>query len=67
MARDLPRRTLADWTSDEGDVDAWLAQWAAAGWVPEHTWGGIDVVVNGRTVRRRAMIATTPEAEIEPC
>ncbi len=43
----LPRRTLADWTPDAGDVDAWLARWAEAGWKPEHPWGGTDTVVNG--------------------
>ena len=43
----LPRRTLADWTPDAGDVDAWLARWAEAGWKPEHPWGGTDTAVNG--------------------
>lgn len=50
-------RTLADWTPEAREVDAWLEQWAAAGWVPEYTWSGTLVVVNGRTVHRFAMIA----------
>lgn len=52
-------RTLADWTPDDGDLDAWLSEWAAAGWVPEYTWGGTEVVVNGRSLVRWAMIAET--------
>jgi len=39
----LPGRTLADWTSEAGDVDESLARWAAAGWVPEHRWDGTPV------------------------
>ena len=62
----LPRRTLADWTPEEGDVGAWLAAWAAGGWVPEYAHGGLDVVVNGRMVRRFAMIAMLSDAKLEP-
>lgn len=52
----LPRRTLADWTPGDGDVDAWLASWAEDGWVPEHPWGGTQTFVHGRPVTRWAMI-----------
>jgi hypothetical protein len=51
----LPRRRLVDWTPDQGDGDAWLARLEAEGWVPEHRTGA-DVVINGRPVRRFAMI-----------
>ncbi len=52
----LPGRTLADWTSEAGDVDEWLARWAAAGWVPEHRWDGTPVTIDGRQMTRWAMI-----------
>ena len=30
MPSPLPRRTLADWTPEAGDVTEWLARWEAA-------------------------------------
>lgn len=51
----LPRRRLIDWTPDQGDGDTWLAKLAEEGWVPEHRTGA-DVTINGRRVRRFAMI-----------
>jgi hypothetical protein len=51
----LPRRRLIDWTPEDGDGEAWLARLADEGWVPEHRTGS-DTVVNGRRVRRFAMI-----------
>lgn len=51
----LPRRRLVDWTPEDGDGAAWLAQLEADGWVPEHRTGA-DTVINGRRVRRFAMI-----------
>lgn len=65
MVRNLPRRTLADWTSEKDDIDDWLAAWAADGWVPEYADAGLDVVVNNRTVLRFAMIATSPGAKFD--
>lgn len=56
----LPHRTLADWTPDERDVDAWLARWAADGSAPEHAWGGTGTIVGGRTSVRWAMIEKAP-------
>ncbi|MBP6998021.1 MAG: hypothetical protein KBB39_17940 [Phycicoccus sp.] len=54
MPSPLPRRTLADWTPEAGDVTEWLARWEAAGWRVEA--GPADTVVNGRALRRWAMI-----------
>ncbi len=59
----LPGRTLADWTPEAGGDD-WLARWQAAGWVPEHSWGGTRVVIDGRKLTRWAMIKTEPAARI---
>jgi hypothetical protein len=55
----LPRRRLVDWTPEEGDQAAWLAQLAASGWVPEHG-AGVPTTVNGRRVVRFAMIERAP-------
>ena len=55
MKKRLPRRRLIDWTPDQGDGDEWLEELAEEGWVPEHRTGA-DVTVNGRRVRRFAMI-----------
>lgn len=59
MKKRLPRRRLIDWTPEDGPGDAWLAKLAAEGWVPEHTTGA-DTVINGRHVRRFAMIYRPP-------
>jgi hypothetical protein len=39
----FPHRTVADWTPDDGDVDAWLASWGDTGGVPEYPWGGVEI------------------------
>jgi hypothetical protein len=59
----LPSRTLADWTPDVGLIEDWLARWEAAGWVPEHPWGGVEVVIDGREVIRWAMIGVSSQPE----
>ncbi len=59
-------RSLADWTPEDGVVDAWLQEWAAVAWVPEYTWGGVETSLGGRRIVRWAMIAATPQVELEP-
>jgi len=34
-----PLRKLVDWSDEAGPLKAWLARWAAAGWLPEHGQG----------------------------
>ena len=54
-------RTLADWTPDAGDVDAWLAEWAGVGWVRIRL-GRRRASLGGQQDRRWAMILREPAA-----
>jgi hypothetical protein len=65
MKQRLPRRRLVDWTPAEGDQAAWLAKLAAEGWVPEYG-RGVDTIINGRRVRRFAMIYRPNDEEPRP-
>ena len=60
MATPYPRRRLDDWTADQGDLQAWLVQQAEDGWEPEYGGLGTEVLVNGRILRRFAMIMRCP-------
>ncbi len=52
----MPRRTLLDWTPDDGPQDEWLARWAEQGWEPEYGYG-VDLELHpGAWVRRWAMV-----------
>ena len=55
--RAMRRHRLADWTPDDGDVDVWLAGLAEQGWVTAHATG-VEVVINGRRVRRYSLVET---------
>ena len=46
------RYRLADWTTDAGPEEDWLARWAEADWIPEHADGGSWCVVNGHQMKR---------------
>ncbi|NUS54752.1 MAG: hypothetical protein HOV66_07800 [Streptomycetaceae bacterium] len=65
MSSNLPRRRLVDWTPEDGDGEAWLARLAEEGWVPEHR-SGSDSVINGRKVRRFAMIQRLHLDKVQP-
>lgn len=58
------RRMLADCDPDasQDELAAWLAGWAADGWVPEYGPEGVSTTVNGHPVLRFAMIETPERA-----
>jgi hypothetical protein len=47
MAVKYPRRRLADWTPDLGELDDWLAEQVAEGWRREYEGPGVGFVING--------------------
>lgn len=53
------RRTVRDWTPDQGDGEEWLARLEAEGWTPEYGVG-VRVTINGQAVVRYALIETEP-------
>ncbi len=59
MPSPLPRRALADWTPEAGDVTEWLARWEAAGCRVEAGTGG-DVLGRVTYVTSRGARAPRP-------
>ena len=70
MPRAARNRALADWTPDAGPLEAWSAAFMADGWRHEFNDDkeGVEVVKNGRTLRRFALVTdqdpqhTTPRS-----
>ncbi|WP_152185606.1 hypothetical protein [Segeticoccus rhizosphaerae] len=63
MATPLPRRILHDWHPDGPLTEQeWLEQERVAGWVPDplHGAGSVPVEINGKQLRRYAMIGAAP-------
>ena len=59
----LPRRILHDWDPDGPlSLEDWLAAEYDAGWVPDPLYNveGAWAVINGKRVRRYAMIEGVP-------
>ena len=53
----IRRRTIRNWTPDQGDGNEWLARLESEGWVPEYG-AGVRVRINGRDLVRYAFLAT---------